>query len=124
MAEEQPTQHQPEEEEPISLELEAEAPAAADGTKIKPAALRTFGGGKDRVERKTEFKRPLNVTGQGATRCRMFHSKIAVASLDFMSNQINEWIDRDNIEIKQVGHVIGIMEGKTPEPNMLVMVWY
>lgn len=76
------------------------------------------------VERAAQFKRPLNLTGQGATRCRIFHSKIALGSLEFMENQINEWVDSDQIEIKHVGHIIGTMEGKRPEPNLLVMVWY
>ena len=74
--------------------------------------------------RKSEFNRPLNVTGQGATRCRIFRSKIAAAGLDYMEKNINEWVDGDEIEIKHVGHVIGVLEGKTPESNVLVFVWY
>ena len=41
-----------------------------------------------------------------------------------MQESINEWIDGDKIEVKEVGHLIGVMEGKTPEPNMIIMVWY
>jgi len=64
------------------------------------------------------------VTGQGATRCRIFHSKIAAAPLENMEQAINEWLDSEKIEVKNVGHVIGTMEGKRPEPNVIVMVWY
>ena len=72
----------------------------------------------------TEFRRPLNVTGQGATRCRIFHSKLSAASLDSMQDQINEWIDGDEIEVKQVGHNIGILQGKINEENIFVTIWY
>jgi hypothetical protein len=54
----------------------------------------------------------------------VFRSRIAAAALDFMENQVNQWLDSEKIEIKHVGHVIGVMEGKTPEPNVIVMVWY
>ena len=106
-------------DEPISLVEETAE------SKIRPQARKTFGASAaERVERKTDFKRPMNMTGQGATRCRMFHSKIALASLENMETQINTWVDDEEIEVKHVGHVIGIMEGKRSEPNMLVMVWY
>ena len=85
-------------------------------------AFGVTGGASDAAEIK--YARALNVDGSGATRCRIFHSKIAVASLSFMEKQINEWLDGDQIEIKQIGHVIGIMEGKRPEPNLMVVVWY
>ena len=71
-----------------------------------------------------DFKRPLNITGTGATRCKLFHSRIAEAPLEHMQKSVNEWLDSDNIEVKHVGHVIGVMAGKSSEPNMVVMVWY
>ena len=105
-------------DEPISLVESEESPDFSAG------GVKTFGVTGGAGTEKREYKRPLNTDGSGATRCRMFHSKIAVASLEFMENQINEWLDSDRIEIKHVGHVIGTMEGKRPEPNLLVMVWY
>jgi len=104
------------EEEAISL-------VESEGEEGQAATVRAFGArGPKRAER--ELKRALNVTGQGATRCRVFHSKIAEAALEFMQNQINGWLDGEEIEVKHVGHVIGTMEGKTPVPNLLVLVWY
>ncbi len=73
---------------------------------------------------KKEFKRPLNNDGKGATRCRIFHSKIQENPLLHMETMINDWIDEEDIEVKHVGQCIGTMEGKRSEPNMLVMVWY
>ena len=106
-----------EEEEPEGLVDESEATGGG--------AVRAFGASAaGQVEHKEQFQRQLNLTGQGATRCRVFHSKVALNSLEFMENQINEWIDSDQIEIKHVGHLIGTLQGKTPEPNLIVMVWY
>jgi hypothetical protein len=102
-------------EEPISL---VEEVGTAGGTAVRALGAAAAAG------KKAEFKRPLNVTGQGATRCRIFHSKIAIASLENMEHTINEWLDSGKIEVKQVGHIIGTMEGKRPEPNLVVLVWY
>lgn len=71
-----------------------------------------------------QFLRPLSANGTGATRCRLFHSRIAEAPLDHMQKNINEWIDSGKIEIKHVGHVMGTMSGKSNEANLIVMVWY
>ena len=126
MADETEDIHVPD-DEPISIEPDAddEAPISlAEGGPSGARAVRALGGASAADKRTSKFSRSLNVTGQGATRCRIFRSKIAIASLDFMENQINEWLDSDQIEIKHVGHVIGTMEGKRPEPNLIVTVWY
>jgi len=74
--------------------------------------------------RKSDFKRPMNLNGQGATRCRLFHCKVAEAPMEHMESQINDWLDDEGIEVKQVGHVVGMLEGKHTEPNVIVLVWY
>jgi len=103
-------------EEPISL---------VDGGETEgPSRIHAMGRGSALETGQYEFKRPMNVTGTGATRCRLFHSRIATAPLEYMQRSINEWLDAEGIEVKQVGHIIGTMEGKTPEPNLLVMIWY
>ncbi len=70
------------------------------------------------------YKRTPNLTGAGAVRCRLFHSKVTVAALDYMIEQINEWLDENEIDVKYVSQVVGTMEGKSPEPNVIVTVWY
>ena len=57
-------------------------------------------------------------------RCRLFHSRVAEAPLEHMEEQINAWLDSEEIEVKEVGHVVGEMVGKTREQNLIVLVWY
>jgi hypothetical protein len=107
-----------EEEEPEPISLVETAESAAGGLRAIGAASRKLG------EHKKDFRRALNVNGTGATRFRLFHSKISVPSLEHMEQQINEWLDGSQIEVKHIGHVIGTMEGKRAEPNLIVLAWY
>lgn len=114
----------PREEEPIHLEEESLAVGEAEGAHTE---MKAFGAGAGHglgVKAGSDFKRALNLTGHGATRCKFYHGKIAPPSLEFMENQINQWLDAEKIEIKYISQVIGVMEGKTPVPNLIVMVWY
>ncbi len=107
--------------EPLQLEG-GDEPVAGAQTSSKIRAFGGAAGGRRTV--KQEFKRPLNVNGTGATRIRVFRSKITVAAIDHMVNQINEWLDGGEIEVKHVTDVVGTLEGKTPEPNLIITVWY
>ncbi len=114
---------QPEEDESIDLvDLEIEQ---ATGT---PTQIKAFGRGARAAARELRhedaLKRPLNVTGQGATRTRTFHSKLNDAALALMDQSINEWVDSSRIEIKSVSSCIGVFEAKKPEPHLLVTVCY
>ena len=89
-----------------------------------PKKSKPFGAAAMDDGHKKEFNRPLNNNGVGATRCRVFHSKIQENPLLHMETMINDWIDESDIEVKHIGQSIGIMEGKRSEPNLLVTVWY
>ncbi len=112
-----------EEEEPIDLvDLEIDE---ATGT---PTQIKAFGRGARASARELRheevLKRPLNITGQAATRTRTFHSKLNDAALALMDQFINEWADRSGIEIKCVSSCIGVFEGKKPEAHVLVTICY
>ena len=112
-----------EEEKPISLDDDDEPISLVESSdESEGLALKTIGAASTVTE--TKFTRPLNTDGKGATRVRIFHSKISEAPLENLEHTINTWIDGDKIEVKHVGQLIGTMEGKTPVPNLLVMVWY
>jgi hypothetical protein len=78
------------------------------------------------VHRTTQpLNRALDPAAAGATRCRSFHSKLNEASLEFMNNQLNLWVDADpNIVIKFAASTIGVFEGKHAEPHLIVTVFY
>ena len=73
----------------------------------------------------SRFNRPLDTKGRGATRCRTFHCKITEGAIEFMNNQINEWLDKhDNIVVKYSDSVVGPFEGKHTEPNLIITLFY
>ena len=115
-------------DEPVLLEPPAPAPEADEPISLEessgPSQVRMSKRFEDRAAVKAEFKRQLNVTGAGATRCRVFHSKVSVAALELMQKQINAWIDGDQIEVKHVAQTMGIMKGKVDEENVIISVWY
>ena len=71
-----------------------------------------------------EYKRTLNMTGAGAIRCKLFHAKLTVAAMEYMVNQINDWLDGSEFEVKSIGQVVGTLEGKMSEPSVIITVWY
>ena len=92
-------------------------------TRDEASKIRRFGGQADTV-RKSDFKRSLNVDGSGATRMRLFSSKLSATSLAAMERQINEWLDSEKVEIKAVSSEIGTMQDKIREENIILCVWY
>jgi hypothetical protein len=71
------------------------------------------------------WKRSPNVTGQGAIHVKTFHCKLNNESLDFLDQQVNEWLDaHPQYEVKLVTNAVGDWTGKTgKEPNLIVQVW-
>ena len=74
-----PVQPPPEELEPLTL-VESED----DGG---PSKIHATGAGSRISDQKEDFARPMNVTGQGATRCRVFHARIADAPLPYRRDE-------------------------------------
>lgn len=72
-----------------------------------------------------KYKRPLDSRAISATRCRSFHSKLTDSALEYMNDQINEWLDKnDAITVKFSNSTIGIFEGKSSEAHMIVTLFY
>ena len=45
--------------------------------------------------------------------------------LFFSQDLINAWCDENEVEVKQVGHVVGAIQGKHGhEDSVIAMVWY
>ncbi len=120
----------PVEDEPISLAEDDDEPISLveespeDGESAGVSRVRQRERGSSLLKEEVTLKRPLNVTGAGATRCRLFYCRIAVEAIENMESKINQWIDSDNIEIKHVCQELAVMEGKNPKPNLVISVWY
>jgi len=72
-----------------------------------------------------KLRRPLLTGVPAATRCRVFHCKLADGAFGHMTEQINEWADSDDaIEIKFASSCIGVVEGKHSDPHLIVTVFY
>ncbi len=107
------------EEEPLTLIDETEM----EQTGVR--SIESFAKQKTSVFDESRMKRPLNITGTGATRFRVFHTKISDGAMDFMVNSVNEWLDsHEDIEVKFAQSHVGIWEGKHAEPHMILTVWY
>ncbi len=115
----------PMEEDLTPLSLADESGDSGPNSGQSSTKIQAFGAhAAGAAAQQRQYKRTPNLTGAGAIRCRLFHSKVTVAALDYMIEQINEWLDENKIDVKYVSQVVGTMEGKTPEPNVIVTVWY
>lgn len=109
------------EDNPISLEGPDDAPGSGM-SKIHSFATGSSLAG---VHHDEKLKRPLSGATDAPTRCRTFHSKLNDASIAYMNDQINEWVDSDvRIFIKTVSTAVGLFEGKHPEPHLFITMFY
>lgn len=111
----------PPNDEPISLEAPDEAPGSGMSKIHSFATGSTLSG----VHHDERLKRPLSGAQDAPTRCRTFHAKLNDASIAYMNDQINEWVDADpRIFIKTVSTTVGLFEGKHPEPHLFITMFY
>lgn len=71
------------------------------------------------------FKRPLNTTGQAATRVRTFHARLTEGAMRHLDRQINAWVDSNpDVEIKFATTTVAPWEGKQAESHLILTVFY
>lgn len=71
------------------------------------------------------YKRPLNPTGQAATRIRIFHCKLSEGPVLNLNQQVNEWLDaHPDITVKFANTTIGTWEGKHAEQHIILALYY
>ncbi len=104
--------------EPTGFGVDASTPAASPESKIRQFEQKQAGHHEEK------WKRPTNMTGTGATHVRSFHCKLADGSLDYLDEQINEWLDlHPDYEVKFVTTEVGLWTGKIKEPHLIVLLW-
>lgn len=90
---------------------------------VGSSKIRTFGQ-RSSSSHHEKWNRTPNVTGGGAIHVRTFHGKLTNESLEFMDQQINEWLDKHpEYEVKMVTSTIGTFSGKIKEPALICQVW-
>lgn len=71
------------------------------------------------------LRRPPRPGASGATRLRIFHSKLSDGAVGHLDHQINEWLDQNpDVEIKFANTTVGVWEGKHAEPNLILALFY
>lgn len=95
------------------------APGEGGGSKI-----RTFEQKLGAGRHEDKWSRTPNLTGSGAIHMKSFHCRLTGDSLEFLDQQINEWLDaHPQYEVKMVTTSVGMWSGKLKEPNLIVNVW-
>ena len=109
---------------PLDLAPDTPKPQAAASAEPAPSKIRTFEQKLGGSKHEDSWNRTPNVTGTGAIHVKSFHCKLTGDSLDFLDQQINEWLDaHPQYEVKFVTTSIGTWTGKLKEPNLIVNVW-
>ena len=93
------------------------APTAATAAAPKPPVLGA----------KPVLPRPAVPTGltDRITGCKTFFTKLHPGAIDFLDDQINQWLkDNPNVIIKLTNTTTGEVQGKKTEANILMTVWY
>ena len=96
----------------------------------KPSVVRTYSGAPVGSREglglpQHHYRREPLTNSAAATRCRVFHCKLADGAFGHMMDQINDWADADDtIEIKFASSCIGVVEGKHNDPHLIVTVFY
>jgi hypothetical protein len=104
-----------------NVSLIDEAELAQSGRKV----ITAFGGGTQRKLDETQLQRAIQKTGTGATRVKIFHTKMNDGAVEFLALSINEWVDHNpDVDIKLVQSTVGTWEGKHPEPHLILTIWY
>jgi len=59
------------------------------------------------------------------TGVRTFFTKLHSGAIDFLDGQITKWLkDNPGVTIKRTNTVVGEVQGKKTEPNIIVTIWY
>ena len=56
---------------------------------------------------------------------KTFYAKLHPGALTYLEEQIGNWLkDNPNIVIKRTDVTVGEIQGKTTEPNIVIVIWY
>lgn len=108
-------------DEPVALIDESSDRVAGTSLIRSFSTGSTLAGAHD----ESKYKRPLAGPNQPAVRVRTFHGKLTEAGMAHMDEQINDWLEsHPEVFIKNSTSSIGMFEGKTKEPHLVLTLFY
>lgn len=111
--------------EPIQMEEDDEYTRPLDMSESRVHAATGASLVAKAIWDESKFKRKPDPNALGCCRMRIFHAKLSEGALEYMNNQINEWLDEnEDINIKYATTTIGLFESKHTEPNIFMSVFY
>lgn len=115
-----PNHLRPREPEPVPPRIGISTPSGPEpASKIRAFEQKLSGRHEDKG-----WNRTPNSPGTGAIHVKSFHCKLNAESLEFLDQQVNEWLDaHPQYEVKMVTSSVGDWTGKTREPNLVLQVW-
>ena len=65
------------------------------------------------------------VSGDRITGMKTFFTKLHAGSLDFLEEQINNWLKNNPaVTVKRTNTTTGMVVAKKTEPNLIITIWY
>jgi hypothetical protein len=65
------------------------------------------------------------VSGERITGVRTFFTKLHPGAINFLDEQITKWLtENPEITVKRTNIVVGEIQAKKTEPNIIITVWY
>ena len=108
----------------LPLDVGAEPVPVVDAQAGPPSKIRTFEQKLGAGRHGDRGARTPHATGAGAIHVKSLHCRLTGDSLEFLDQQINEWLDANpEYEVKLVTTSVGLWSGKLKEPNLIVNVW-
>jgi hypothetical protein len=69
--------------------------------------------------------KPAAAPGERVTTCKVFFTKLHPGAIKFLEDQITGWLkDNPTVVIKSTNVIMGEVQEKKTEPNIVIVVWY
>jgi hypothetical protein len=95
--------------------------SVAEAPKVMPAAKPKMPTPSAPVTKPSEKKVP----SERITGIKTFFAKLHVGAIEFLDEQITNWLKNNpQVTVKQTNTVVGEIQGKKTEPNIIITLWY
>ncbi|UCC21488.1 MAG: hypothetical protein JSW23_06635 [Planctomycetota bacterium] len=96
--------------------------SVAEAPKVVPAAKPVMPKPSTPVTKPAE---KIAATSERITCMKTFFAKLHVGAIEFLDEQITNWLKNNpGVTIKRTNTVVGEIQGKKTEPNIIITIWY